>query len=75
MKAAVIHFPKPIEDNPLDITDMPVPEPGPDDIPLHSDVEVYPLEEANNVLMRMKHSKIKGAAVRLPGDANDKENR
>jgi len=33
------------------------------EIPLHTDVEVHPLEEANDVLMRMKHSKIKGAAV------------
>jgi len=33
------------------------------EIPLHSDVEVHALEEVNDVLMRMKHSKIKGAAV------------
>ena len=32
-------------------------------IPIHTDVELYPLNEANAVLQRLKQSKIKGAAV------------
>ena len=33
------------------------------EIPIHTDVEVYPLAEANQVLRRMKESRIRGAAV------------
>ena len=33
------------------------------EIPLHTDVEIYPLTEANEVLKRMKRSEIRGAAV------------
>ncbi len=32
-------------------------------IPIHTDVELYPLQQANTVLQRLKESKIKGAAV------------
>ena len=32
-------------------------------IPIHTDVELYPLHKANTVLQRLKESKIKGAAV------------
>lgn len=32
-------------------------------IPLQTDVEVYPFDEANDVLLRMKRSEIRGAAV------------
>ncbi|HUU49915.1 MAG TPA: zinc-dependent alcohol dehydrogenase family protein [Nitrospinota bacterium] len=32
-------------------------------IPLHTDIEVFPLNEANEVLKRLKRSEIKGAAV------------
>jgi propanol-preferring alcohol dehydrogenase len=32
-------------------------------IPIHTDVELYPLHEANAVLQRLKESKVKGAAV------------
>jgi propanol-preferring alcohol dehydrogenase len=32
-------------------------------IPILSDVELYPLHEANAVLQRLKQSRIKGAAV------------
>lgn len=33
------------------------------EIPIHTDVETYPLEEANGVLQRLKRSAIRGAAV------------
>jgi len=33
------------------------------EIPIRTDVEVYPLEEANTVLQRMKRSEIRGSAV------------
>ena len=33
------------------------------EIPIHTDVEQYPLSAANQVLLRMKRSQIKGAAV------------
>jgi propanol-preferring alcohol dehydrogenase len=33
------------------------------EIPIHSDVELYPLAEANKVLKRLKRSEIQGAAV------------
>ena len=33
------------------------------EIPIHTDVELYPLSEANVVLQRLKHSEIRGAAV------------
>ena len=33
------------------------------EIPITTDIEVYPLEQANEVLRRLKHSKIRGAAV------------
>lgn len=33
------------------------------DIPIHTDIELYPLEEANSVLQRLKRSEIRGAAV------------
>lgn len=33
------------------------------EVPLHTDVEAYPLEEANQVLERLKRSEIRGAAV------------
>lgn len=33
------------------------------EIPIHTDVEVYPLEAANDVLARVKHSEVRGAAV------------
>ncbi|MCB0205140.1 MAG: alcohol dehydrogenase, partial [Anaerolineae bacterium] len=32
-------------------------------IPIHSDVEVFPLEAANDVLARVKRSEVRGAAV------------
>ena len=32
-------------------------------IPIHTDVELYPLHQANAVLQRLKESRIKGAAV------------
>ena len=32
-------------------------------IPIHTDVELYPLQQANAVLQRLKESEIKGAAV------------
>ena len=32
-------------------------------IPIHTDVELYPLHQANAVLQRLKQSRIKGAAV------------
>jgi propanol-preferring alcohol dehydrogenase len=32
-------------------------------IPIHTDVELYPLRQANVVLQRLKESKVKGAAV------------
>jgi len=32
-------------------------------IPIHTDVEVYPLAEANQVLQRLKCGKVRGAAV------------
>ncbi len=32
-------------------------------IPIHTDVELYPLQQANAVLQRLKQSKIKGAVV------------
>ncbi len=38
------------------------------EIPIHTDVEVYPLEEANEVLRRLKDSEVKGAAVLEIGD-------
>jgi len=34
-----------------------------DEIPIRTDVEIYPLDEANQVLQRMKRAEIKGAAV------------
>jgi propanol-preferring alcohol dehydrogenase len=33
------------------------------EIPIHTDVELYPLDEANEVLKRIKRSEIRGAAV------------
>jgi propanol-preferring alcohol dehydrogenase len=33
------------------------------EIPIHTDVELYSLSEANVVLQRLKHSEIRGAAV------------
>jgi len=33
------------------------------DIPVHTDVEVFPLEQANEVLQRLKRSEVRGAAV------------
>jgi propanol-preferring alcohol dehydrogenase len=33
------------------------------EIPIHTDVEVYPLDEANAVLQRLKRAEIQGAAV------------
>ncbi len=33
------------------------------EIPIHSDVETYPLSEANEVLLRLKRAEIRGAAV------------
>jgi propanol-preferring alcohol dehydrogenase len=33
------------------------------DIPIHTDVELYPLAEANAVLQRLKRGKVRGAAV------------
>jgi propanol-preferring alcohol dehydrogenase len=33
------------------------------EIPIHTDVEVYPLEATNDVLARVKHSEVRGAAV------------
>ena len=32
-------------------------------IPIHTDVELYPLQQANAVLQRLKQSKVRGAAV------------
>ena len=32
-------------------------------IPIHTDVQVFPLEEANEALRRLKHSELKGSAV------------
>lgn len=32
-------------------------------IPIHTDVEIYPLQQANAVLQRLKQSKVRGAAV------------
>jgi propanol-preferring alcohol dehydrogenase len=33
------------------------------EIPLHTEVETYPLEQANEVLLRLKQGKVQGAAV------------
>ena len=33
------------------------------EIPIHSEVETYPLEEANRVLQRLKRAEVRGAAV------------
>ncbi len=33
------------------------------EIPIHTDVEIYPLAEANAVLQRLKQAEIRGAAV------------
>ncbi|MDH7485760.1 MAG: zinc-dependent alcohol dehydrogenase family protein [Anaerolineae bacterium] len=33
------------------------------EIPIHTDVELYPLEEANAVLQRLKRAEVRGAAV------------
>ncbi len=33
------------------------------EVPLHLEVETYPLDEANSVLLKLKQSKIRGAAV------------
>jgi propanol-preferring alcohol dehydrogenase len=33
------------------------------EIPIHTDVELYPLEEANRVLQRLKRAEVRGAAV------------
>ncbi len=33
------------------------------EIPIHTDVEVFPLEKANEALRRLKHSQLKGSAV------------
>lgn len=33
------------------------------EIPIHTDIEVYPLEAANEVLARLKRSEVRGAAV------------
>ncbi len=33
------------------------------EIPIHTDVELYPLEEANAVLQRLKRAEVQGAAV------------
>ena len=33
------------------------------EIPVRTEVEVYPLEEANEVLKRLKRSEVRGAAV------------
>lgn len=39
------------------------------EIPIHTDIEVFPLNEANEVLQRLKRSEIKGAAVlEIPED-------
>lgn len=35
-------------------------------VPLHTDVEVFPLEKANEALLRLKQSRITGAAVLVP---------
>ena len=58
-----------IETEPLKLTELPVPVPGCQGvspvgarIPLHTDLEVYPLVEANQVLQRMKDSRIRGTA-------------
>jgi D-arabinose 1-dehydrogenase-like Zn-dependent alcohol dehydrogenase len=32
-------------------------------IPIHTDVEVHPLDAANEVLARVKRSQVRGAAV------------
>ena len=33
------------------------------EIPIHTDVELYPMDEANAVLQRLKRSQVQGAAV------------
>jgi propanol-preferring alcohol dehydrogenase len=33
------------------------------EIPIHTDIEVYPLDEANAVLQRLKRAEVQGAAV------------
>ncbi len=33
------------------------------EIPIHTDVQVFPLEDANEALRRLKHSELKGSAV------------
>ena len=33
------------------------------EIPIHTDVQVFPLEEANEALRRLKHSELRGSAV------------
>ncbi len=38
------------------------------DIPIHTDVELYPLAEANAVLQRLKRGEVRGAAVLEIGD-------
>jgi propanol-preferring alcohol dehydrogenase len=35
-------------------------------VPIQTAVETYALSEANEILNRLKHSKIKGAAVLIP---------
>lgn len=39
------------------------------EIPIYTDVETYPLEEANEVLLRLKQSRVRGAAVLDPTGA------
>ena len=38
------------------------------EIPVHTDVELFPLEGANEVLLRLKRSEVRGAAVLKIGD-------
>jgi propanol-preferring alcohol dehydrogenase len=38
------------------------------EIPLHTEVDVQPLEDANGALLRMKRSEIRGAAVLRVGE-------
>jgi len=40
------------------------------EIPLRTDVETFPLEQANEALRRLKHSQITGAGVLMVGEGN-----
>ncbi len=63
----LLREPKPVEEKPLELIDLPLPEPGPGEIRLavrvcgacHADL----LEEANEALLALKRSEIDGVGV------------